>query len=114
MNYRIVRRTLQPIMITVLLGFPLAVPAQDSSSGLAPPTEDQARQGHSSRPLYSPYAGRNYPMRPLFGDTHLHTAFSMDAGAFGGTAHARRCLPFRTRRAGHVVQRTAGETLKAA
>ncbi|HEU4936144.1 MAG TPA: DUF3604 domain-containing protein [Vicinamibacterales bacterium] len=32
---------------------------------------------------YSPYAGRNHPSRPYFGDTHLHTAFSMDAGAFG-------------------------------
>src|SRR5262249_34279508 len=32
---------------------------------------------------YSPYAGRNYPTRPLFGDTHLHTSVSMDAGAFG-------------------------------
>ena len=32
---------------------------------------------------YSPYAGRTYPTRPFFGDTHLHTAFSMDAGAFG-------------------------------
>ena len=32
---------------------------------------------------YSPYAGRNFPTRPLFGDTHLHTAISMDAGAAG-------------------------------
>jgi hypothetical protein len=32
---------------------------------------------------YSPYVGRNYPTRPLFGDTHLHTAASFDAGAFG-------------------------------
>src|SRR6266487_5675284 len=32
---------------------------------------------------YSPYAGRNFPTRPLFGDTHLHTSFSFDAGAFG-------------------------------
>ena len=32
---------------------------------------------------YSPYAGRNFPTRPLFGDTHLHTVFSFDAGAFG-------------------------------
>src|SRR5947209_5085840 len=32
---------------------------------------------------YSPYAGRNYPTRPYFGDTHLHTSYSFDAGAFG-------------------------------
>jgi hypothetical protein len=38
---------------------------------------------HSTKPLYSPYAGRNFPARPFFGDTHLHTSFSMDAGAFG-------------------------------
>ena len=29
---------------------------------------------------FSPYAGRTYPTRPLFGDTHLHTAISVDAG----------------------------------
>lgn len=32
---------------------------------------------------YSSYAGRNFPTRPFFGDTHTHTSFSMDAGAFG-------------------------------
>ena len=36
----------------------------------------------AARP-YSPYADRNFPARPLFGDTHLHTSFSFDAGAFG-------------------------------
>jgi hypothetical protein len=32
---------------------------------------------------YSPYAGRNFSTRVFWGDTHLHTGFSMDAGAFG-------------------------------
>ncbi len=32
---------------------------------------------------YSPYAGRNFPTQVLWGDTHLHTMLSMDAGAFG-------------------------------
>ncbi len=29
---------------------------------------------------YSPYAGRSFPTRVLWGDTHLHTAVSVDAG----------------------------------
>ncbi len=38
---------------------------------------------HPAKPPYSPYVGRNFPTRPLFGDQHLHTSFSFDAGAFG-------------------------------
>jgi len=37
------------------------------------------------KPPYSPYAGLNFPTRPLFGDTHLHTALSLDAGLIGAT-----------------------------
>ncbi|MEA1889838.1 MAG: DUF3604 domain-containing protein [Pseudomonadota bacterium] len=32
---------------------------------------------------YSPYAQRGFPTQVYWGDTHLHTALSMDAGAFG-------------------------------
>ena len=34
---------------------------------------------------YSPYAGRGFGSRPLWGDSHLHTGNSFDAGAFGAT-----------------------------
>lgn len=37
------------------------------------------------KPDYSPYAGRNFPTRVYWGDTHLHTAISLDAGAVGCT-----------------------------
>lgn len=39
--------------------------------------------GVLAQPSYSPYAGRNFPTRPLWGDTHLHTALSLDARAAG-------------------------------
>ncbi len=55
--------------------------------------KEQAAKGFPSKPPYSPYAGRDFPTRPLFGDTHTHTSFSMDAGAFGarlGPADAYR------------------------
>ena len=32
---------------------------------------------------YSPYLDQGYPDRVYFGDTHLHTAYSTDAGMFG-------------------------------
>ena len=38
---------------------------------------------------YSPYVNHNFPSQLLWGDTHLHTAISFDAGAFGN----RLCPP---------------------
>src|SRR3954452_312022 len=43
---------------------------------------------------YSPWAGRNFPTRPLFGDTHTHTSFSFDAGAFGARLGPRDAYRF--------------------
>jgi len=56
--------------------------------------QEQAERAHPARANYSPYAGRTYPMRPLFGDTHLHTSFSMDAGAFGARIGPRDAYRF--------------------
>ncbi|WP_417666833.1 DUF3604 domain-containing protein [Roseibium sp.] len=44
--------------------------------------ENQLRDVYPGE-AYSPYAGRTFPERPLWGDTHLHTGQSMDAGGFG-------------------------------
>jgi hypothetical protein len=33
-----------------------------------------------TKPKFSPYVGRNFPTEVLWGDTHLHTAVSVDAG----------------------------------
>ena len=48
-----------------------------------PPENAQALSRAYTGKVYSPYAGRNFATDVYFGDTHLHTDISMDAGAFG-------------------------------
>jgi hypothetical protein len=58
---------------------------------------------------YSPYADRGYPTQVFFGDTHVHTALSADAGG-GGT----RLLPrdsYRLARGEQIVSNT-GQPVK--
>ena len=50
------------------------------------PTAHASGQGAS----YSPYAGRTFPERLLWGDTHLHTNMSADASSFGNREIAPR------------------------
>ncbi len=45
----------------------------------------EAADGLFANKPFSPYANRTIPERPLWGDTHLHTGLSLDAGAFGNT-----------------------------
>ena len=58
--------------------------ASVSQAQMPPPTEKDA---HAFPPQkhYSPYAGRGFPTNVYWGDTHVHTGMSMDAGAFGAT-----------------------------
>ena len=60
-----------------------AVAQESTATDIGSADPGALAKSHPSKPLYSPYAGRNFPTRPFFGDTHLHTSFSMDAGAFG-------------------------------
>ncbi len=47
------------------------------------PTDEGDISKSVNEKSYSPYAGRNFPATVYWGDTHLHTDISMDAGAFG-------------------------------
>ena len=53
-----------------------------NAPGLSAPHQEVAG-AFRSQDHYSPYAGRNFPTSVYWGDTHLHTGMSMDAGAFG-------------------------------
>ena len=54
---------------------------------------------------YSPYVGRNIPDRVLWGDTHLHTSLSPDAGLTGTTLGPEAAFRFAR---GEVVTSTGG------
>ena len=61
------------------------------------------------KPPYSPYVDRDFPTRPFFGDTHLHTAFSMDAGAFGARLSPRDAYRFAR---GEQIASNTGQPVK--
>jgi hypothetical protein len=75
-------RFFQLLLITVIMTLGLSLSAFSSGGGIV--TDDEASLSGAARTEpYSPYAQRTFPTTPLWGDTHLHTAFSFDAGAFG-------------------------------
>ncbi|WP_455207008.1 DUF3604 domain-containing protein [Kaarinaea lacus] len=59
----------------------IATPALAEYVGLNPDKES-VKHGIKA-PGFSPYAGRNFPTKVFWGDTHLHTKLSLDARAFG-------------------------------
>src|SRR4051812_43265529 len=81
-----------------------AAPASDAGSL----SKDAADAAFKKRP-YSPYADRKFPMKPLFGDTHLHTGFSLDAGAFGCRLTPRDAYRFAR---GEQVMASSGQPAK--
>ena len=57
----------------------LALPASGQEFHV---TEEQAGKLFAGK-AYSPYANRSFPNRVFWGDSHLHTGLSLDAGLFG-------------------------------
>ena len=91
------------LAFSMSLGFTVTCLAQDAGTA----TEDTLQAVQKKRP-YSPYAGGAVPNRVFFGDTHLHTSFSMDAGAFGARLGPEDA--YRFARGEEVESSTAGRT----
>ena len=70
---------------TSILALTLALPAAAQDIGMPSDNLSAAYTGKA----YSPYAKRTFPERPLWGDSHLHTSLSMDAGGFGNRVGLR-------------------------
>jgi len=74
------------------------------------PDEEQLSKLYSGK-AYSPYAGRTFPEQPLWGDTHLHTSLSMDAGGFGNRVGLRDA--YRLAR-GEQIMASSGQPVRLA
>ena len=98
-------------MLMLMTWLPLTgFAAEQSDVGVAGTAEEaQIEKIFPSKSPYSPYAGRNYPTRPFFGDTHLHTSFSMDAGAFGARLTPRDAYRFAR---GEEIASNTGQPVK--
>lgn len=88
----------------VALGLISSAAAQDVGT----PSKEQVERV-LPKPPYSPYANRDFPTRPFFGDTHLHTSFSFDAGAFGARLGPRDAYRFAK---GEQVTASSGQPAK--
>jgi hypothetical protein len=66
----------------------LLLAASTASATEWQPGKDQLSELYTGK-AYSPFAGRTFPTQLLWGDNHLHTSMSMDAGGFGNRVDLR-------------------------
>ena len=66
-----------------LAGLALSTATLVSQAQVPVPPDGQILSSAYTGTAYSPYAGRDFATDVYWGDTHLHTDISMDAGAFG-------------------------------
>jgi uncharacterized protein DUF3604 len=88
-----------------LAGCSLPAFAQDSGE----PDKAAIEKSFPSKRPYSPYAGRPFPTRVYWGDTHLHTSYSMDAGAFGARLGPKDAYLFAK---GNEITASSGQRVK--
>jgi hypothetical protein len=101
-------KTLVLAVATLLAISFTAFAAEEQVTDIGTLDADKAGAAFKQRP-YSPYADRKFPTRPFFGDTHLHTGFSLDAGAFGTRLTPRDAYRFAR---GEQIMASSGQPAK--
>ena len=89
---------------------PLVSQAEEVSTDAGMATPALLSKAYTGK-AYSPYAGRAFPERPLWGDSHIHTSLSMDAGLFGNRLGPREAYRFAR---GEEVVSSTGQPVRLA
>jgi hypothetical protein len=93
------------VTIVVLAGPDVVLAKEDGTHNLI--SKDNVN--NFEKPSYSPYVGRNFPTKPLFGDTHLHTSISLDAFGAGNKLGAEEAYRFAR---GEEVRSATGQRVR--
>jgi hypothetical protein len=97
--------TLRISAILIIIGAWVA--GSEALAQLQPSPESLS--GVYSGKAYSPYAERAFPTFPLWGETHLHTGYSMDAGLFGNRLLHEEAYRFAR---GEEIMASSGQPVK--
>ena len=73
---------MRPVPLLLALSVTLVAPPVLAQMPPPPDAREILSDAYTGK-SYSPYAQRGFPSRVYWGDSHLHTDLSMDAGAFG-------------------------------
>ena len=103
-THKLLSNQLTPVLLLFVIA-PLT--AQDAGE----PDKASLERSYPSKRPYSPYADRHFPERVYWGDTHVHTSFSMDAGAFGCRLVPRDAYRFAR---GQEVMASSGQPVRLA
>ena len=76
-------KSISGMLVSLAVAFLVTLPLGTANAQAPVPSDEALRGVYTKKQTYSPYAGRNFPTRVFWGDTHVHTGMSMDAGAFG-------------------------------
>ena len=72
------------LLLAVVAITVLTLPGMALAQDIGTPDPDVIKGLYPGK-AYSPYAQRSFPSKVYWGDTHLHTGVSLDAGLFGNT-----------------------------
>ena len=71
------------LSLLIAIGMSLLVPLPLHAETYAGYGDEPTKSSHLGQKEYSPYLNIGYPQRVFWGDTHLHTSYSTDAGMVG-------------------------------